>query len=41
MSTGLTITAETNMDSNIGDMVDPDTPDDEDETTPPVDTGLE
>ena len=41
MSTGLTITAKTNMDSNIGDMVDPDTPDDDEETTPPVDTGLE
>ena len=43
MSSGLTITAETNMDSNIGDMVDPDTPDDNttDDDTPPIDTGLE
>ena len=41
MSSGLTITAQTNMDSNIGDMVDPDTSDDEGTTTPPTDTGLE
>ena len=41
MSTGLTITAKTNMDSNIGDMVDPDIPDDKEDNTPPVDTGLE
>ena len=44
MSDGLTITVETNMDSNIGDIVNPGTPDDdEDDTTtsPPVDTGLE
>lgn len=41
MSSGLTITAQTNMDSNIGDMVDPDTSDEEGTTTPPTDTGLE
>ena len=45
MSNGLTIQVETNMDSNIGDMVDPDVPDDEENddenTTPPTDTGLE
>ena len=47
MSSGLTITAQTDMDSNIGDMVDPDdqsdNPDDGngDDTTPPTDTGLE
>ena len=47
MSSGLTITAQTDMDSNIGDMVDPDDPSDNpddgngDDTTPPTDTGLE
>ena len=42
MSTGLTITAQTDMDSNIGDIVDPGDPDDNgDDNTPPVDTGLE
>mgnify|MGYP000274960814 CR=1 FL=1 len=39
MSPGLTITAKTNMDSNIGDMVDPDTPQEDDK--PNEDTGLE
>lgn len=43
MSDGLTITAQANMDSNVGDMVDPDVPTDEEDTTttPPTDTGLE
>ena len=39
MSNGLTITAQTNMDSNIGEMVDPGS--DDEEEPPLVDTGLE
>ena len=44
MSTGLTITAQAKMDSNVGDMVDPGNDDDDEDnssTTPPSDTGLE
>ena len=43
MSSGLTISVETNMDSNIGDIVDPGGSDDDttDDDKPPIDTGLE
>ena len=40
MSTGLTINVKTNMDSNVGDIVDPGG-DNNGSTTPPTDTGLE
>ncbi len=41
MSNGLTIQVNTNMDSNIGDIVDPGGDGGSDNTTPPTDTGLE
>ena len=41
MSKGLTIQVNTNMDSNIGDIVNPGGDEDDDTPTPPTDTGLE
>ena len=41
MSDGLTIKAQSSIDSNVDDMVNPDLDTDISDDTPPIDTGLE